>query len=64
MHDPDIICLQEVIPEFVDIIKSNFGDNYESAYKHPFLNNTSDRCYGEMILSKIPIINGLKIVIN
>lgn len=54
-HSPDIICLQEVIPEFWEIIKKKFGDKYETAYKHPFLNNTNCRCYGEVILSRLPI---------
>lgn len=55
-YNPDVICLQEVIPEFWDIIQTHFGKEYENAYKHPFINNTSDRTYGEVILSKIPII--------
>lgn len=55
-HNPDIICLQEVIPEFWIIIKKHFP-TYLSAYAHPFTNNTTDRCYGEVILSKLPIID-------
>ena len=53
---PDIICLQEVIPAFFDIIQNEMSE-YTSAFIHPYENNTTARAYGEVILSKIPIIS-------
>lgn len=54
--NPDIICLQEVIPAFYDIIKQQLP-GYSSAFIHPYKNNTTARAYGEVILSKLPIIS-------
>lgn len=51
-NTPDIICFQEVVPQTWDIIKELLLDEYESIYNHPFINNTSDRCYGEVILTR------------
>lgn len=55
-NNPDIICLQEVIPAFFDIVKNNLSE-YSSAFIHPYENNTTARPYGEVILSKFPIIS-------
>ena len=55
LHNPDVICFQEVIPAFFDIIKNNLLE-YSSAFIHPYQNNTTARPYGEVILSKLPII--------
>ncbi len=55
-YSPDIICLQEVTHPAWIIIQKKLS-MYTSAYTHPFLNNTSDRVYGEVILSKFPILS-------
>lgn len=50
-EDPDIILLQEVTHQAWLVIKKSMA-GYSSAYDHPFINNTSQRAYGELILYK------------
>lgn len=53
--DPDVICIQEAIPAFGEIILAFFSD-YVSPFEHVYVNNTSARPYGEIILSRLPIV--------
>jgi hypothetical protein len=48
---PDIILLQEVTHQAWLVIKTSMP-GYHSAYEHPFINNTTQRAYGEVILYK------------
>lgn len=48
---PDVVCLQEVL-YMTFIVISKVLDEYESVYENPYINNTSGRAYGEMILVK------------
>ena len=50
-EDPDVICLQEVVPQTYNIIKKELP-TYYLAYNHIYINNSSSRTYGEMIMSK------------
>lgn len=57
--DPDVICLQEVIPFTWNIICDKLLTKYNSLYSNPYVNNSSLRIFGESILIKkdIKIIN-------
>lgn len=55
--DPDIICLQEVLPQSWKIIKDRLEHCYKLAFPHIYKNNSSARVCGEMILSKLPIVD-------
>ena len=57
IENPDIICLQEVIPYTWEIIKNKLFPIYYSAFENPYINNTSARIHGEVILSKIKLNN-------
>jgi len=49
-HDPDIICLQEVLP---CLTENEFKlEQYVSPFSHVYVNNTSARAYGERIFVK------------
>ena len=54
-ENPDVICFQEVISSFFDIIKKKLPE-YSSVFSEIYENNTTERAYGEVILSKNPII--------
>ena len=56
-HDADIICLQEVSYFSWVIIKELLCDKYTSAFESPYKNNSGVRTFGEVILSKIEIVN-------
>jgi|TARA_B110000261_G_C13083613_1_gene356911 exonuclease III len=55
-ENPDVICFQEVISSFFDIIKKKLPE-YSSVFSEIYENNTTERAYGEVILSKNPIIS-------
>ncbi len=55
--DPDIVCLQEVLPQSWKVIKDRLEHCYKLAFPHIYKNNSSARVCGEMILSKLPILD-------
>jgi exonuclease III len=55
-NNPDIICFQEVLPTFFEIVKNELKE-YSSSFEDIYENNTTEREYGEIIFSKIPIIS-------
>jgi endonuclease/exonuclease/phosphatase family metal-dependent hydrolase len=56
-YDADIICLQEVSYFSWVIIKELLCTKYTSPFESPYKNNSGVRTFGEVILSKIEIID-------
>jgi len=56
-YDADIICLQEVSYFSWVIIKELLCNTYTSAFESPYKNNSGVRTFGEVILSKIKIVD-------
>ena len=51
INNPDIICIQEAVPDIYELLKLKLEE-----YKHHFP-KVLDRAYGSVILSKIPFID-------
>ena len=52
---PDVICMQEVTDYSIDYIRRVFPPScWYYAFRHPYINNSTSRAYGEVIITQNP----------
>jgi endonuclease/exonuclease/phosphatase family metal-dependent hydrolase len=55
VEKPDVVCMQEVTDYSIDYIRRVFPPScWYYAFKHPYINNSTSRAYGEVIITQNP----------